>query len=351
MNSIEYREYSGDFSDICQFWNRVWISEYTEKAWVTAAELDFFRWLVGPDSGALCEAAYENDCLVGSLFSVPHTLRAGSSVHSIGLNFGLTVDAKYRRAALPLINKLRERSAERNIAFSIATVMNEPTSPSYVFWRKYAEVLPDQLKFLFPVNYWGKILAPEVLVRASVQRWERTLNSVLGPLSRQLPFGRNSHVRPYRPADLARCADLIERSSAEYDWTLLWSRDNLRHRLESAQCETLVYELDGGAICGLLNCHCMTMQGRESARTAVIALWADDGLTMMERACFLGHFCQQMHERGIHAVVAPRCAAMPAPAFLANLFIPIPGPWQLVVFWNERPFALPTPKTWNLLVM
>ncbi len=40
-----------------------------------------FRWLVGPQSGALCPVAYEGTKLVGSLFSVPHSLRVGSSVH------------------------------------------------------------------------------------------------------------------------------------------------------------------------------------------------------------------------------------------------------------------------------
>ncbi len=347
---INFQEYSGNYDDVCAFWNRVWVQEYAGKSWTTAADPAFFRWLVGPGSGAFCPAVYEDGRLIGNVFSVPRAMRAGSTVHSIGMTFGFTVDAKQRRVALPLVHELRRRSAERGIAFSIATVMSDPTSPSYLFWQKYAETFPDRLTSLFPVNYWAKTLAPDVVSRAAVQRWERTLTGVLGPLLSRVPFGRDARVRPYRPADLVRCADLVQRTNATCEWALLWSPDELRHRLESPHCETLVFE-QSGIVRGLVNSHYVTMQGRESTRAAVIAMWADDMLTTMERIRFLGHFCEKVRARGAHVVVAPRSATMPATAFLANVFIPIPGPWHLAVFWSERAFALPSPKSWSLLVM
>ena len=84
---------------------------------------------------------------------------------------------------------------------------------------------------------------------------------------------------------------------------------------------------------------------------AVIALWADDGLTSAERARLLGHVCNHLRERGVHVVNALCCAMMPASAFLANLFVPLPTPWQLAAIWTRAAAPLSLPKTWSLLVM
>jgi hypothetical protein len=99
----------------------------------------------------------------------------------------------------------------------------------------------------------------------------------------------------------------------------------------------------------MVNYYCLSMQGRERVLAAVIALWADDGLTGAQRVRLLSHVCNHLRERGVHLVTAPRCAMMPASAFLANLFFPVPGPWHLVALWPKVP--LPLPKTWSLLVM
>ncbi len=76
----------------------------------------------------------------------------------------------------------------------------------------------------------------------------------------------------------------------------------------------------------MVNYYCLSMQGRERVLAAVIALWADDGLTGAQRVRLLSHVCNHLRERGVHLVTAPRCAMMPALAFLANLFLPVPGP-------------------------
>jgi hypothetical protein len=348
MQHVEMRDYCGDYEDIAEFWHRVWIPEYGGKMWVTAADAAFFRWLVGPQSGALCPVAYDGTKLVGSLFSVPHSLRIGSSVHDIGLAFGLTVGPDHRRFALPLIERLHRDNAERGFAFTLGTVVNDPTSPSNRFWTKYAQAFPQNLSFLFPVNYWAKGLAPGVLARAGIKRWERMAMQALGPLIQLTPHRHDPHVRSYQSADLEQCAQILHKSSAGFDWALTWPPEQLTHRLEGPTCGTLVFERDG-CVRGMVNYYCLSMQGRERVLAAVIALWADDGLTGAQRVRLLSHVCNHLRERGVHLVTAPRCAMMPAPAFLANLFFPVPGPWHLVALWPKVP--LPLPKTWSLLVM
>jgi hypothetical protein len=350
MQHIEMREYCGDYRDLAEFWERIWLPEYAGKMWVTAADAAFFRWLVGPQSGALCPAAYAGTKLVGSVFSVPYSLRIGSSVHPIGVTFGFTVDPDHRHLAFPLVERLRRRNAERGITFAIGTVVNDPTSPSYRFWTKYAQACPQNLSSLFPVSYWVKGLAPRLLARASVKRWERLSSRALGPLLRLTPHRHDPHVRSYRTADLERCGQILDKASASFDWALIWPPEQLAHRLEGPPCGTLVFERDG-CVQGMVNYHCLHMQGRERVLAAVIALWADDGLTGMQRVRLLGHVCNQLRERGVHFVVAARCAMMPAPAFLANLFLPVPGPWHLFALWTRAAVPLALPKTWSLLVM
>ena len=284
------------------------------------------------------------------MFSIPYSLRIGSSVHPIGLTFGLTVDPDYGRVALPLVERLRRHNAERGIEFALGTVVNDSTSPSYRFWTKYAEAFPQNLSFLIPVAYWAKSLAPRVLAQAGVKRWERLVSRALGPLFPLTPYRHDAHVRAYRSADLGRCAQILDKASAGFDWALMWPPEQLAHRLEGPACGTLVFERDE-CVQGMVNYHCLAMQGRERVLTAVIGLWADDGLTGVERVRLLGHVCKHLRERGVHFVVAARCAMMPASAFLANLFLPVPGPWRLVALWSRPAVPLPLPKTWSLLVM
>jgi hypothetical protein len=76
----------------------------------------------------------------------------------------------------------------------------------------------------------------------------------------------------------------------------------------------------------MVNYYCLSMHGRERVLAAMIALWADDGLTNAQRVRLLGHVCNHLRARRVHLVTAPRCAMISAPVFLANLFFRPPGP-------------------------
>jgi hypothetical protein len=101
----------------------------------------------------------------------------------------------------------------------------------------------------------------------------------------------------------------------------------------------------------MVNYHLMVLQGREPVRTALIDLWADDGLTGAQRVRLLSHLCTDLRERNVHLVMALRCAMMPASAFAANLFLPTPAQFQMGAFFTAGPVPLPVPKTWSLVMM
>jgi len=350
MAAIEIQDYCGDFEDFNEFRNRVWLSQYAQKMWLTVPDASFFRWHLGPQSDALCHVAYDGSKLVGGVFSIPYSLRIGSAIHPIALASGFTVDPDYPRLALPLIERLRRRDAERGISFGLSTVFRDAKTASHRFWSKYAQAFPHNFRFLFPIGYWAKWLAPDVLAQAGIQPWERMAGRALRPLLPLTPFGPDPNVRAYRPTDLDQCAQILDKASARLDWAMLLTRMQLARQLENPAGETWVFERDG-SIQAMVNLQCVTMLGRERIRSAVIALWADDDFSGMQRARLLGHICHHLRQIGVHLVVAQRCAMMPASAFVANLFAPIPAPWYLGAVLTPAAPPLTLPRTWGLLVM
>ena len=349
MAGIEIRDYCGDFEDVTELTRRVWTPEYAGKVWVPIADVDFLRWRVGPGSGAVCPVAYDGAKIVGTIFSVPHPLRIAGSVLPVSLSTMFTVDPDYRRVALPLIERLRRHNEERGIALTTGLVLGDPTSISYRFWTKYAETFPRNFRFLFRGSYWAKFLSPRELARAGINTWERLASRSLGPLLRLTPHRYDSHVRPYRAEDLEQCVQILDKASSGFDWALVWPPERLSYLLANPTSGTLVFECDG-CVQGLAHYHLFFAQGREPVRAALIDLWADDGLTGAQRVRFVGHLCNHLRERDVHLVAAPRSAMLPTAALLANLFIPMPEHFHIVVFLTRGGVAPSPPKSWSLVL-
>jgi hypothetical protein len=347
---IEIRDYRGDFEDIPEFVRRIWLREYCGKTWIPIPDATFLRWRVSPESGGLNPVAYDGTKLVGGVFSFPHSLRVGDTVFPVSISTGFTVDDAHRGVALPLIQRLRQDNEERGMAFGIGMVLDDPTSASYRFWTKYAQTFPQNFRIVFKGGFWAKFLEPHALARAGIKAWERIANRALGPLLRFTPHKYDPHVRPYRAGDLDRCAQMLEKSTAGFDWAMAWQPEQLSAQLENPAYQTLVFERDG-QIQGMVNYHCISMQGRELIHAALIDLWADDGLSFADRVRLLSHLCTHLAERDVHAVIAPRSAMMPVPAFVANLFMPVPQGFLIGVFSTSRSVALSPPKTWDLTIM
>jgi hypothetical protein len=347
MAGIEIRNYEGDFEDVVELTRQVWVPEYGGRTWVPIPDAAFLRWKLAPQSGAVCPVAYEGTKLVGTVFSVPHALRIGETVYPVAMCTGFTVAPEHRRLALPLIERLRRAGEERGLAFGIGMVLDDPNSASYRFWTKYADAFPQNFRFVFRGGYWGKFLAPHVLARAAIEAWERMASRALGPLLRFTPYGYGKNVRRYRAADLERCAQILEKSSAGLDWAMSWKRQQLSAQLENPEYTTLVLERDG-KIRGMVNSHYFSLHGRELIRAAMIDLWTDDDMTGGERVRLLSHLCAHLREQDVHAVVAARSAVTPATTFLANVFVPASQNFQIGVFPTRRSIPFTPPKTWNL---
>jgi hypothetical protein len=229
--------------------------------------------------------------------------------------------------------------------------MADPTSIAYRFWVKYAETFPQKFRFLFRTGFWAKVLAPRRMARAGVKAWERLASSTVGEAALRLaPPRYDPHVRAYRAGDLDRCAQILEKASAGFDWALVWSPKQLANQLENGPASgTLVFERDG-RVQGMVNYHFLTMHGREPVRTALIDLWADDDLTYAQRVRLLSHLCNDLRERDVHLVLALRSAVIPAAVLVRNLFLPDPAQIHIIALLTRRAVALSPPKTWSLVM-
>jgi hypothetical protein len=350
MAGIEIRDYRGDFNDLADFGRKVWLREYEGKTWIPIPDAAFMRWRVSPESGALSPVAYDGTKIVGSVFSFPHSLRIGPAILPVAIYTGFTVDADYRGVALALIQRLRQDNEERGVAFGIGMVLDDPTSASYRFWTKYADAFPQNFRFIFNGGYWAKFLGPQALATAGIAAWERLASRMLGPLLSFTPYKNDPHVRSYRAGDLGCCAQMLSQSTADFDWAMVWQKDQLASQLENPAYQTLVFERDG-QVKGMVNYHSFAMYGRGPIKAAMIDIWADDHLNVIERARLLGHLCAHLTEQGVHAVIAPRSAMMPAPAFVANLFMPAPQRFRIGLFSTPRSIPVAAPQKWDLTIM
>jgi len=345
MAGTEIREYCGDFEDLVELTRRVWISEYAGRMWFSLPDRPTMRrWA----QGGGCFAAYHGTKIVGSVFSVPYSLRVRSSVLSIPFLIGFTVDPDHRRVAVQLVERVHRLHVQREIAFGIGGFAGDQRSASYRFWTEYAKIFPQKFHFLFRTSHWFKILAPGAFGRAGITAWQRLGSGTLGPLLSLTPHRHDPNVRPCRAGDLERCAQLLDKASADFDWAVVWSAKRLADELEDPESGILVLERDGD-VQAMVRYRCVTAYGRQPVRGAAIELWADDGLTGGQRARLLGHVCSHLREHDVHVVQALRCAMMPASAFMANLFLPT-AHVHLAALLTRPELAPAPPKTWSLVL-
>jgi hypothetical protein len=346
MASIEIREYCGDFADIVEFNRRVWIPEYAGRMWFSLPDLVTVRsW----GQGGGCIAAYYGSKIVGTIFSIPCFLRVRSSELPAALITGLAVDPDHGRIAWDLVERIRRLHEERGIAFGIGGFASDRASASYRFWMMYAHKFPQRQHFLFRAGHWFKILAPDALGRAGLTVGERLASRTLGYLLCRTPHASDPHVRPCRAEDLERCAQVLNNASADLDWAMVWSAKKLANDLEDPSFESLVFE-SKGYVQGMVRYRHVVTYGREPVRAAAIDLCADDGLTVAQRVRLLSHVCDHLRRRGVHILLALRCAMTPASIFAANLFLSPVAPLHVHALLTRPELAPIPPKTWSLVL-
>ena len=271
---------------------RVWVAEYGGKHLVPVPDAAFLRWRVGLESGALCPAAYDGTNLVGSVFSLPHSLRIGSSVYPVALYTALTVDPDHRRLALPMVEHLRRHSEERGIAFAIGMVPNDPSLDLLSLLDEIRANLSAEASLSLSRQLLGQVPAAARAdtggardvaaagrprpgpAAAPDPAWSRSARAAL-------PRGGSGALRTAPGQGLggvrlgagvaAGAVGALPRESPRWGPWFSSATDAFK-----------------GWSATIASC----WEGREAVRTALIDLWADD-LTAAERVRLVSHLCSE----------------------------------------------------------
>jgi hypothetical protein len=349
MPDIEIRDYQGDFEDVADLTRRVWDREYRGRLWFPVADAAYLSWRLSPACRAVCVVAYEGSKMVGTIFSAPQPMRVRDKVITASLSTMFTVDPDYRRAALPLVEEMQRRNGAQGVVLTLGLVLGDPQSSSFQFWSKFAQAFPSKFKFVGRGRFLAKFLSPSRLARAGINYTERLASRTLGPLLQLTPYGRDTHVRPYRESDIDRCVEVLGSATAMFEWALLWSREEFAYLVSNKTSETFVFERDG-VVQGLAHYHFLTIQGREPVRGAMLDLWADNGLTTRERMRFVCHLCHHLCAQDVHLLAAPRTGTLPTAAFLASLFVPMPDVVHIGIHMAPGFQDVSPPKDWSIVL-
>ena len=103
MARVDIREYSGGCKHLVALTE---IPGYGGRIWFSRPGASLLRDKIRPGTGALCLVAYEGEPKVGSVFSVPRSLRINWKRYCVAMQTGLSVEPGNLRVALPLIERL-----------------------------------------------------------------------------------------------------------------------------------------------------------------------------------------------------------------------------------------------------
>jgi hypothetical protein len=350
VNALEVRAFGDGPEAASALLQRVWRADYEGRMWFPLWDPAFMAWQLGGPGGSLGVGVYDRDEPVACAFAVCHDLRVGAATVPITFSSWFALEPRYRlpRVALQLTAALRAQHLAAGKAFSLGVVSGDPTSAAHRFWSMYAKAAPGDLRFLMRFGFWAKVLDPPGLARAGIHRWERLGAAAGTTVLGRSPWPSDPAVRPYIGADLPACQALLERAAAPLDWSVAWQSPVLAAQLAGDVPRTLVRE-KAGRVAALVNYHHARLQGRQPVRTAVVDLWAAEGLGFVDAARLMATACRAARKEGAQIMMCLRSDAMPGPVLLANGFLPLPRVDHLVAMF-PGPAGMPTaPGRWHLL--
>ncbi|MDJ0825773.1 MAG: GNAT family N-acetyltransferase [Rhodobacter sp.] len=337
--------YTGDFEDVAELTARAWAEAYGGTHRYLLWDAAFLRWQFGRDPARLSVAAYRDGALVGAYLATPHDVRVHGTNHRSALCSWCVVAPEHRDPglAIGLINALGARLKAHGCAFGIGFVSGDEGSLADRFWRAYSRTYPDKLRFAGALAAWVRVLNPRRFSAAMLAGWERISARLLGPAANALPLGAGLTLRPYRDDDLEACASALKARSAGADWTLDWSTAALSEQLQGPVTNTVVLDRDGRPQ-AFANYHGLALFGRSRLSAAMVDLIADAGLGLVRRTRFLAALCRHLRRQGYDLVMAVRGCLTAAPAFLANMFVPMPGVGRIATIFPQTEIPAPAPN-------
>jgi hypothetical protein len=329
---IEIRTFDGDVDELARFCTSSWRKRYSGRMPVPDWRSDFLEWeLLGEDHAAreFLVAAYDGGRLVGALPARParFQLRGRPVAGTWGSFFAVDDDYENQGVSLKLNLEQRRRHRDRGAqVFTGYVYLGSSASMGKEFWLRQRSV-----KILGKVGLWARLFDHRAVSDFEFSTRDKWATRALGWFQgRPRPPRDASAIRPYRPADLNDCLQLVARLSHSADFGYEWNEAALARRLQYGDVpRTFVADVDG-RVSGFLNyCH-LDLMGRRTITAGVIDLLSIDGLSPAMQQNLLRTAMCRMAEEGCHLALLLRLAGYPTRPLLTAGFIAQPPEYYYV---------------------
>ncbi|MBI1825731.1 MAG: hypothetical protein HY287_01055 [Planctomycetes bacterium] len=344
---IEIRTYDGDGEDVAELTARAWRAAYGGVSWCPYWSAESIRWQLlsaCPDDRDFLVAAYNGCRLVGCFFAKRTAFQISSRqvLGTIGSWFTVDPEAGSPRLGMAIVEELRRRHVEYGVAFLLGYVNGGPNTPANKFWKCFAKLYPDQIRFVRKIGYWIRILNPSSLRRKCVHWFERFIVGVHGILPLLgAPPRRAPEVRDYVHGDSDRCGRLVGELSKNADLAMTWSSDRIATQLDwNGFPRTLVLDHNGETF-GIVNYHPFGLLGKEVVSTGLIDLLGCGSGSAHDQRRLLRSAIAQMDANGLDIAMALRTSMFPPRVMLPCGFWPMPQSEHLVYAFPQPGLDLP----------
>lgn len=344
---LEAGEYSGPNTDLMQFVQSTWESDYRGKVTFPLWSADYFDWQFHQDLGAnrrLC--VRDAGALVGVLMGSPCRFRLGAAVLHGAHYSWLSVARSHRGRGLATTLDATRMQHEQQHAGDVIVSFRFTGSRHSLAER------PDRQspKFQRPIGLWARPLSGSGLRRWNTSRAEGWLAWAGTPLTRSIRFPESSAcLRPYQHLDLGQCLNIVTARNDRFAFTVDWDETLLQHQLGGSPVgQTLVWERQG-VVRGFINFHVLPFCGRTVEPVAIIDMIEIDQLTPRDQSEFLRRCLQVMQQQGAIVALKLRCGDVSSRTMLLNGFTPRLRDSHLVLQTTAAPIRLPSRKPVRLL--
>ena len=380
---LEIRDYSGSIEDWRQFVVRVWSESYAGKMLFPLWTPDYFRWqtamavpppenlgspaIFQPDSpfgvcAPHCIAAYDGDRMVGTILGIPLQFHGKSGDFYGSQGSWLSVDAEYRRhkLATKMRDAIRLRHQQLGMFGQFGFVyFASRSSQGPRFWGS-KKISTD---FLQKVGFWARVLNPAKASAWSISRWDAFTMSFARFQPRPRFKSRNFEVREFRPGDLPRCVELVNRFTENTELSVKWQPASLSVLL-GGQFPALdagggvghktsvgrgLVAVRGGEVLAVLAYHLLPFQGRTVETIAVIDLIALGDLTGFDRTRFLSAGLERMAAEEAVLALKARFGDYACTPLWGAGFVPQPAHSHLILTGSAEGVSLPRVRKSHLI--
>ncbi len=266
---VEIRTFDGTAEEMHEFVVGVWRDSYAGRMSFPVWTPEYFRWqfdLTDPAVRNNQLAAYDGSRLVGTLFSIPLKFQTPRGEEQGSQGSWLTIHPDLRGQGI--VPRLVEERVRRHRDRGAGLIVSYRFSGSrHSLAERPRPNDPRDSRYLRRVGFWARVLDPSRAARWNISRFDRWLTR-LGGLLQPAPRVRQATVtiRPYTPADLPGCLELVSRQLRVKELAIHWELQTLGRLLGGGfgQCLVAVRDDQSPGISGL---SCVAVCGADRGTT------------------------------------------------------------------------------------